>query len=356
MNTLTLAVAGGRKTQSIVDCCVHAAPSQRILVLTYTQANQRELVARLAGQRPIRSSVDVQGWLSFLLSHWVRPYLPTRFAGQRLRGLNFEGDPGMYATGQARFLDQDGRAYKRHLAHLSVDVNIASSTAVLDRLGRIYDEIYIDEVQDLNGYDLEVVDCLLGSNIEVHLVGDIRQALLMTNVQDPKNKQYKGVKIGKWFDSQESRGRLEISYQSTTWRSNQTIATLADSIFPASRGFPTTRSENTTKTGHDGVFAVANRDADSYMARFNPLCLRYNASCAKSLAHLPFINIGVAKGMGVDRVLIGPTQSVLKFLRKSTPLGDTPSCSFYVAVTRARASVAIVADDPGDLRFPIWTP
>lgn len=42
-NHLTLAVAGSRKTQGIVDACAAADINERILVLTYTTANQEEL-------------------------------------------------------------------------------------------------------------------------------------------------------------------------------------------------------------------------------------------------------------------------------------------------------------------------
>lgn len=193
MNRLTLAVAGARKTQGIVDHCADADAADRILVLTYTVANQDELSRRLAKQRPLEAAVDVQGWFSFLLSHWVRPYLPRLFPGRSLYGLNFDGDPGQYATGRARFLDSDGRAYKRHLARLATEVDEASGGAVLDRLSRIYGRLWIDEVQDLNGYDLVVLERLMDSKIELAMVGDVRQALFQTNVRDPKYKQYKGV-------------------------------------------------------------------------------------------------------------------------------------------------------------------
>src|SRR6266567_2992749 len=123
MNRLTLAVAGGRKTQSIVDRCRAAPKRRQILVLTYTQNNQQELVSRLARYRPLEAHIEVQGWFSFLLGHWVRPYLPIRWPGRRLRGLNFDGDPGMFATGESRFLDSDGRAYRLHLAQLALETH-----------------------------------------------------------------------------------------------------------------------------------------------------------------------------------------------------------------------------------------
>lgn len=294
MNRLTLAVAGGRKTQSIVDRCCTATKGHRILVLTYTQNNQRELVSRLARYRPLEASVEVQGWFSFLLGHWVRPYLPVRFYGRRLHGLNFDGDPGMFATGESRFLDSDGRAYKLHLAQLALQTHQDSSGAVLDRLSRIYQEIHIDEVQDLNGYDLEILAELMASPIDLNLVGDVRQALIQTNIRDPKNKQYKGISIKTWFEKQKSRGNLDIFHEAITWRSNQLIIDLADTIFDDSWRFGRTISQNTDVTGHDGVFAISPVHVDEYVTRYSPLCVRYNANCCKSL-DLPFMNIGIAK-------------------------------------------------------------
>lgn len=348
-------MAGGRKTQSIIDECAAAAEGNKILVLTYTQVNQAEVRRRLAALGPLSARVDVQGWFSFLMAHWVRPYLPLRFSGRRLRGLNFDGDPGQYATDQARFLDSEGKAYKRHLAHLAIDVNTASSGAVIDRLTRLYDTIYVDEVQDLNGYDLEVIDALIDSPISLTLVGDVRQALLLTNPRDPKNTQYKGIKIKDWFDKQEKAGRLLVSHHSRTWRSNQMIADFADLIFDADWGFPRTQSDNSMETGHDGVFLVAEADAATYVATFQPLCLRHSAAIAKAV-DLPFINIGIAKGMDVERVLIWPTKGVLDFLSHGKALGPTPCCSLYVAVTRARASVAFAVERPNDFSLPLWRP
>jgi len=354
MNRLKLAVAGGRKTQSIVDSCLEAPRERRILALTYTLNNQRELVRRLA-KHPPGAGVEVQGWFSFLLGHWVRPYLPTRWPGRRLRGFSFDGDPGMYTTGERRFLDDEGRAYKRHLAQLALETHQASSGAVLDRLSRIYDEIHIDEIQDLNGYDLEVLAELMGSPIELNLVGDIRQALILTNVQDPKNRQYKGVRIKAWFEMHEQRRRLSITHEAATWRSNQLIVDFADSIFDDSWGFSKTVSHNSAVTGHDGVFVLSPEHVDAYVSLYDPLCLRYSASSATSL-DLPFMNIGVAKGLSVDRVLIGPTAGMIDFLRTGRTMGEVPSCSLYVAVTRARFSVAFVADNPSRLQLPVWTP
>ncbi len=353
MRQLALSVAGGRKTQSIVDDCAGAPPERRLLVLTYTQTNQVSLGSRLAAIGPLQARVEVRGWFSFLMAHWVRPYLPLRFAGRRLAGLNFDGDPGRYATGEVRFLDAEAKAYRLHLAQLAHEVCEASSGAVIDRLARIYNAVHIDEVQDLNGYDLEILDLLLDSPIDLRMVGDVRQALLATNPREQKNKQYRGIEIAKWFEKQANAGRLTTVHRSQTWRCNQAIADFADSIFDASRGFPATRSQNTVETGHDGMFVLAQDHAARYVETFEPLCLRHNASSAKGV-DLTFVNIGLAKGMDVERVLVWPTGKMIEFLRDGKLLEGTRGCELYVAVTRARASVAFAVKQPGDFPLPVW--
>lgn len=353
MNRLTLAVAGGRKTQSIVDDCCPPDAKRRILILSYTQANQQELRERLARQGPHACKIDVQGWFSFLMAHWIRPYLPGRFPQRRLRGLNFEGDPGRYATGESRFLDDEQRAYRRHLAHLAFDVNEATHGAPLDRLSHLYDVIHIDEVQDLNGWDLEILSALMASPIDLGMVGDIRQAILFTNVQDPKNRQYKGIRVIDWFRGQEMTARLEIAFQNATWRSTQLIADLADSVIDKSLGFPATESRAEASTGHAGIFTVAVADAEHYASYYDALCLRSRADTGNRCA-LPYMNIGNAKGIEATHVLIWPTGPMLDFLHRRSPLATQSACAFYVAVTRARASVAFITD--ADLDLPQWRP
>lgn len=353
MRRLDLVVAGGRKTQSIVDECVSASDSRRILVVTYTQVNQAVIRSRLATHGPLSARVDVLGWFSFLMSQWVRPYVPLLFPGRRLRGLNFEGEPHRNATGRSRFMDGEEKAYRRHLARFAVEVNAASSGAVLDRISRIYDTIFVDEVQDLNGYDLEILDALLDAPIDLQMVGDVRQATMLTNPRDPKNKQYKGLKIKSWFDKQVAASRIQVRHMSKTWRSNQAIASFADSIFEPHWGFAQTQSQNEAETGHDGIFVVAEAEAYAYVQRFEPLCLRHNVKFAQDV-DLPFLNIGPSKGMDVERVLIWPTSGVREFLKRGKRQKETPSCSLYVAVTRARASVAFAVDRPDDYPFPRW--
>lgn len=59
------------------------------------------------------------------------------------------------------------------------------------------------------------------------------------------------------------------------------------------------------------------------------------------------MNFGMCKGRTVSRVLIYPTGPIVKFLKDSNNiLTDSSASSFYVAITRAMYSVAIVVDKP----------
>lgn len=354
-NHLTLAVAGGRKTQGIVDRCAALTRGRRALVVTYTQANQAELRGRLASHVGDHTDIEVMGWFTFLLREFVRPFVPFKFPRERVRGFNFDGRPHRLAKGISRFLDSNGAAYACELGRLAHELVEASDGALLHRLECIYDEILIDEVQDLSGHDWGIIDALLQSSLEVRMVGDIRQAVLATNARSRKNKKYAYAEAVKWFREREADGVLEISYNATTWRCRPEIASFSDSIFNSDWAFPATESLNETVTGHDGVFLVCQELVGEYVATYRPQCLRDSANSGKAF-NLDYTNFRLAKGATYQRVLIVPTNGITKFVKSGTLLEPLAASKFYVAVTRAAQSVAIVIDEPGNSRLLCWDP
>jgi len=352
---VTLAVAGSRKTQGIVEHCAGLPVARRVLALTYTQKNQQELQGRLAQHAGDHLNIEVIGWFTFLLRHFAKPFLPFMFQGERVRGFNFEGMPHRLAKGRARFLDKGGAVYRSELGRLAFELIVASKGALIRRLEGIYDEILIDEVQDLSSYDWDILDALLISSIEMWMVGDIRQAVLATNQRSTKNKKYAYADAINWFRIREKKGLIEISESTTTWRCHPQIAMFSDLIFDPSWGFPDTVSKNETVTGHDGVFLIRGEHVAAYVSAYSPQSLRHSAASAKSL-DLDFMNFKVAKGATFARVLIAPTSPIINFIQSGTKMEPLAASSFYVAVTRAEQSVAIVLDDPGDSKLPYWTP
>jgi DNA helicase-2/ATP-dependent DNA helicase PcrA len=355
-NHLWLAVAGSRKTQGIVDACASAAKDARILVLTYTTANQTELRARLATCAGDHPNIEVAGWFSFLIANFIRPFLPFVFPGKHVGGFDYQSPPQMYAgVGEwSRYFNSEDELRKVHLPQLAVRVEEASNGAGIRRLERVYDRIFIDEVQDLCGYDLEVLNLLMQSKIPIEMVGDIRQAILATNQREAKNKKYMYMGVWEWFRAAEKKKRLVISQRTQTWRCGQQIAALADSMFDASWGFDATESLNETVTDHDGVFVLKPGDVEAYVARYAPLVLRHSTASAKHFDHLEPMNFGDSKGLGRERVLILPTGAIEAFMKTGRVLTEPQAARFYVAVTRAQQSVAIVMSDAGQSPYPVW--
>lgn len=357
-NHLTLAVAGSRKTQGIVEACAAADKTEKILVLTYTTANQIELRNRISTYGGDHPMVEVWGWFSFLLSHFVRPFLPLLYEGKGVRGFDFKSPPRSYTkvSDWKRYFNQYDEVRKAHLPQLSLRINEVSAEAPIRRLTRMYDRIFIDEVQDLCGYDLEILKLLIQSQVPLEMVGDIRQAILATNEREAKNKQFMFINIWKWFKAEEQAGRISITQRCETWRCAPSIGSLADSLFTDSWGFDTTISKNHQVTGHDGIFLVKPGDVDAYVSAHAPLVLRHSSTSGKAFNHMKFINFGEAKGLSSERVLIYPTVAIERFVQSGGPFDGKQASRFYVAVTRAEQSVAIILDNAGNSEWPFWTP
>lgn len=95
-------------------------------------------------------------------------------------------------------------------------------------------------------------------------------------------------------------------------------------------------------TEHDGIFWVHENDIDKYVDIYNPVQLRYDKRT--KVNPIPkTMNFGLSKGLTFNRVLIYPTKPMLDWLSgKSKYMKDESLSKFYVAVTRARYSVAFV--------------
>lgn len=337
-NLAVLAAAGSRKTQHIVDC-VLAGTSKHVLVTTYTTENLRQLEDRLsAGTGLLPKHVTVMSWFTFLLNQCARPYQSVVFGEVgMMRGLNFLGERGRYvpqADATRYYLDANKDMYRDAVAAFAVKANQLSGGKVVNRLTEIYDHIYIDEVQDLAGHDLDILDSLLTSPTAVTMVGDPRQATFATN-NASKNRKYKGSGIALWI---KARGAVcEIQDRVESYRCNQAICDFADALFP---DLPRTISKNVQLTGHDGIFPIAPAEVAAYVERYRPVVLRWDKRT--NTLGLTAMNFGQSKGSTFDRVLIFPTKPMIRYYRDRDPEDAGDRFKLYVAVTRARYSVAFV--------------
>ncbi|MDX2251971.1 MAG: UvrD-helicase domain-containing protein [Nitrospira sp.] len=336
-----LSCAGSGKTTEIVGMSSGASTGRSLLV-TYTRNNTEEIRAKFYAKFGfIPHGCDVDTWFSFLLTHFVRPY-QRQFRSERIGQMAWHN--GVSTTGIAKtdpnyYFTPKGSIYRDKVSAFGVEANAKSRGKVVNRLKQIYSTIYIDEFQDLAGWDFEIVELLLRSGIQVVLVGDHRQHTFKTN-DSTRFKKYAGEGVLKLIEMWKSQGLCEIEDRTKNHRGCQAICDLADYIFPHTSRMTSGLS---VSTAHDGVFQIKSKHVDAYCALFHPQILRWDVrtTCGGRAA----MNFGASKGLGFDRVLIFPNGSISKFLEKNDMTAiASAKAKLYVGVTRARYSVTFVLD------------
>jgi len=348
-NKVIVACAGSGKTTGIVEEALKLG-KQRVLITTYTNENLDQIKSFFIEKTGcIPANITVQSWFSFLLQEGVRPYQNQKTERGRVESIFFienTKNPGKLKkklryipeSQDSHYLTEKNYIYDDKVSKFIYNCDKGSKGLISKRLEKIYDYIFIDELQDFAGYDLDLLGMFFNSHINILAVMDPRQATFSTNIAQ-KNKQYRKSKIYSWLNREESKNKIIIEKINDCYRCNQQICDFADELFP---DLPQTVSKNTRLTGHDGIFYISSKEVDIYVSSHNPTILRYS----KKTDTLGFyaINIGLSKGRTYDRVLIFPTKPMLEYLetRDLSKAGD--KTKLYVAVTRARYSVTFVVD------------
>ncbi|WP_415062616.1 UvrD-helicase domain-containing protein [Bdellovibrio sp.] len=342
-NRLLIAAAGAGKTTTLVKKAYSIADGN-VLITTFTNANEQQIKGKfyeLFGCIP--RHVYVQSYWSFLLEHGVRPY----------QGCLYEGDiAGMHLVpGQSvpfipekqfkkHYLTGQGKVYSDKIAKLATRCNQKSEGKVIERLAKCFRYIFIDEIQDFASWDLEFFKLLFKSPIDVTMVGDPRQGTYSTT-NGKKNKKFTRSHILDFFEEVSDEILKDDTSLSTNYRCIQEICDLADKLYPT---FGTTKSGNQNCSGHDGVFFVDEKDISGYLDRFKPMQLR-DSVATKVDPNYEVLNFGASKGLQFERVIIYPTKPMMLWLKDhSSQLTDKGRAKFYVALTRACQSVAIISN------------
>ncbi len=353
-NSILIAAAGAGKTTRIVKEALEASKTSRVLITTFTLNNVAEIkkaICREVGIVP--TNVVVMPWFTFVLRELARPYQNQFYRPRRIRSLNLvngRSDPYAPKADKDRyFFGRGTNVYSDKLSELALMCNESSEGKVLARLEDYVDHIFIDEVQDLAGYDLDILKLFLGAEFYLTMVGDYRQATLATN-QSPKHKKYRYAGIIKLFQDWDEKGLCTLDYATTSYRCISSLCAFSDLVFPEA---PKTVSANEKETDHDGIFLVRKKEVPAYIDSYQPQVLRHSKSnkCQGYLA----MNFGISKGLTFKRCLIFPTAKIEKYLETGDPSKLSDKELFYVSVTRAQQSVAFVHDGetaiPGVRRF-----
>ena len=292
-------------------------------------------------------------FFSFLLQHGVRPFQGGIFEKEitglilvnSQSGLKYisKGIPVYFSEEKEfehHYFSKETKIYSDKISKFVFRCNEISKGLVIDRLSRIYLHIFIDEVQDLAGYDLELLKLLFKANTNTLLVGDPRQGTYSTN-SSSKNKKFKKAAIVNFFKDDSLGIEIDTTSLTTNYRCNNSICELSNKLFP---DMPATTSGNNETTNHDGVFLVRESEVNEYLSSYPVTQLRENVKTEVNQQYR-VMNFGESKGLSFDRVLIYPTKPILTwFSNNDSELAPTSRSKLYVALTRARFSVGIICN------------
>ncbi len=343
-NKLIIAAAGSGKTTFLVNEALKKK-NGRILITTYTQANEEEIRRKFIKiNRCVPENVTIQTWFSFLLQHGARPFQGCKF-NDDINGLVLIN--GISAKGvaeidtQNHYFTKNQKIYSDKLSKFVVKCNEQSNGSVVDRLSRIYTDIFIDEIQDLAGYDLDFLKLLFDCKTNILLVGDPRQGTYSTN-NSSKNKKFKKTKIINFFEDASITIEKDDNSLTTNYRSCSPICDLSNKLYP---DLKKTTSGNTNSTGHDGVFFVNTQDIANYLSEYKPIQLRWDSRTVIN-ENYRVLTFGLSKGLEFERTLMYPTPQFISWIKNNnSELAPTSRSKFYVAITRASYSVGIVCDE-----------
>lgn len=354
-NKVIIACAGSGKTTRLVSEAL-ASRDRRIAIVTYTNNNMREISKRFGEMNSgVPKHVDVMTWFGFLLRECARPYQRVKYHKNRIESLLFvnqQSARGIAETDTARYyFANDELIYSDKIAKFVIECEKKSSNAVTKRLEEMYTDIFIDEFQDLAGWDIDVIERLLQSGIRVTLVGDPRQHIYTTNPSS-KNKQYLGIKVVELLEKWKRHGLCVLEPMSGSFRCNKAICDFSNALWPGMDAMTSLQNET---TDHDGVFLVGENVVTDYIRRFQPKILRNNKRA--NTYGFEAMNFGAAKGLQFKRVLIIPTEPIRKYLQ-SGELSHVENSrdKLHVAITRARHSVAFVFDGHSPCLLSRWLP
>lgn len=345
-NVIRIEAAGAGKTYRICSEALNLARTNgyhsKALVISYTHRGIDSIKIEIKKQNfgVLCKNVDVMTWYRFLLHEMIKPYQNYMFNINEIRSVDFSEMYGVINYGKTgkreRYINALGDIRSNVAGELACYINKQNGGRNINRLANIYSHIYIDEVQDMAGYDLEIIELLMKSDIAVTCVGDGKQSTFKTN-NSIKNKNTSGENIWAFFHEMVNNDIVKVEKNLTSRRFNQEICDFANEIYPNENNISTSMNES---TNHDGVFLIKRSDVEEYYETFKPIVLKYDRRTKTDSYYS--VNFGECKGMTFERVLIYPNGTFKDFLIKGKEFSSPQK--YYVAATRAKYSITFVVD------------
>lgn len=176
-NVVKMSAAGVGKTWDICHEALEMARSgKRVLIVTYTTRGIASIKNEICGQNAgvLHEGVTIKTWFRFLLSDMIKPYqnfitgkehiniIKSIDYGNELNGFN------KFKSGNVRrYLTTGNNVKSNHVSELALYLSKHSQFRPIHRIEEIYSTIYFDEIQDMIGDDIELIELLMDSAVIV---------------------------------------------------------------------------------------------------------------------------------------------------------------------------------------------
>jgi len=345
---LYTACAGAGKTTLIVGEALKIK-DKKVLITTFTNENEENIKKKfyIMNKGCIPENIKIQSWYEFLLRECFKPYLKTFFKEDiRINGfILMSGVSGPYIENSAKdhYMSKNNRVYSDKLSKLMFK-NEEVKNCVMNRLSKIYNVIFIDEVQDMASWDLELIKKIHHSNIELFMVGDMMQRTYTTTKERQNKKNKKQLNIEEYIKDR-CKGCCSISIDDTrlkkTHRCSQKVCDYVNQKF--GMNIEICNCCDRTNTGNCNIFFIRQDEIEEKLKITDTMQILYDKN-SKYNKNYQAINIGKSKGLDYNNVVIYPAKTMINFLNNNNKhnLAESSKSKLYVALTRARENVYIV--------------
>ena len=310
-NKLFIAGAGCGKTTFIIENALKIK-DKKVLITTYTDNNECSIKNKIIEKNGfIPNNIKVQTWFSFLIQHGAKPYLACWFKDiDNINGLSFvqgynKNHPAYINKAQSknRYFSKDNKIYSIVLSEFVFRCNELSQNKVIIRLENIFDTIFIDEVQDLAGYDFDLLKLLFDSNIKICLVGDMRQRIYKTNTSNKNsfknNNRNESYNIQQYIINKKINNcEIDEETLNKSYRNNEMICDFSSKLYPNIKAVQSCSANQ--NTGHDGVFYIKLNEVNKYLSLYSldriiQLRDKKNSATKYINSKYPIMNFGKSK-------------------------------------------------------------
>lgn len=347
MNKIFVAAAGAGKTEYVVKTAFQAKDS--VLITTFTDENVKEIVNRFYLLYDyVPPYVQIIPWYTFVLRYLIKPF-QNDFIKENINGILLEtGQSAKFTrkTSINHYLSRDRRLYSDKIGELAYKFYEDFDRFPVVNLGQIFHHIFIDEMQDMGAYDIELIKSFINGDINVTCVCDPRQSTYKTS-HGNKNKGKDGINIIDSFyglDVVIDECSLNINH-----RCCNEICKFSDSIYPE---YPAITCGSQYEDEHLGLFFVRPSDVHDYLMKYDSDQLTYRITDQYD-KQFRRMNIGMSKGKTFNRTLLFIPNTFIKWICNGGILAPKSRADLYIAITRARLSVAIVYDYCSCFTHPI---